>query len=105
VTPDFPVTSFVNGNELFRVCSDDHDVAQVYCKAYVAGVMDAIFGVNAMKANGYTIPSTCPPEEHLAPDQVKDLVVQYLTAHPATRHHAAAGEAWHALLAAFPCNR
>jgi hypothetical protein len=67
------------------------------------GVTDAISAVDAqMKSNGF-VPSMCPPREHLAPDQVKDIVVQYLTAHPETRHQAAAAEAWQALLAAFPC--
>ena len=66
-------------------------------------MMDLIFAVNALKAKGYAIPPTCPPKEHLAPDQVKDIVVQWLTAHPATRHNAASHEVLAAVLAAFPC--
>lgn len=103
VTPDFSVTSFLSGNDLFHVCSDGRDVVGQLCEAYVEGVADTVMAVNAMKTNGYAIPSTCPPKEHLAPDQVKDVVVQYLTAHPETRHHAASGEVWHALMVAFTC--
>ena len=33
----------------------------------------------------------------------RDIVLQWLTAHPATRHNAATHEALAALLAAFPC--
>jgi hypothetical protein len=103
LSPELPVGAFVNGNELFGVCSDDHHFNQAYCKGYVVGVADAIAVVNAMKANGLAIQSTCPPKEHFAPEQVRDIVVQYLTAHPETRHQAAAAEAVKALLAAFPC--
>jgi hypothetical protein len=104
-TPELHVGSFIDGNELFRVCSDhDHGGAQGYCMGYVVGVTDAVMAVNALKANGMAIPSACIPwEEHVKPDQVRDIVVQYLTAHPATRHNAATHEAWLALLAAFPC--
>jgi hypothetical protein len=102
-TTDFDVGSFVDGNELFRVCSNSHDVAQAYCTGYVVGVTDAFMAVNGLIANGRTMPSTCPPKEHLAPDQVRDVVVQYLTTHPEERHLAAAADALRALLAAFPC--
>jgi hypothetical protein len=98
-----PVTSFLSGNDLFHVCSDGRDMVRQICEAYVEGVVDALSVANSQIANIGSMPSTCLPKEHLAPDQVKDVVVQYLTAHPETRHQAAAGEAWHALLAAFPC--
>jgi hypothetical protein len=111
-TKDIPVGVFVNGNELFRVCADGHDGAEGYCRGYVVGVADAISVVNAqLKANGLAtaVPSTCVPYRNAEtthgaePEQVRDVVVQYLTAHPETRHQAAAAEAWKALLAAFPC--
>jgi hypothetical protein len=67
-------------------------------------VADAIMAVNAMKANGWAIPSVCiPMGEHIKSEQVRDVVVQYLTAHPEIRHEAAAGNALVALQAAFPC--
>ena len=97
------VGSFESGNSLLEVCSDDHHFNQAYCKGYAVGVADAISVVTAQIANIGSIAPTCLPKEHLAPEQVRDVVVQYLTAHPETRHHAAAGEAWHALTAAFPC--
>jgi Rap1a immunity proteins len=102
-TKDIPVGAFVNGNELFGVCSDDHHFNQAYCKGYVVGVADAISVVTAQIANVGSIAPTCLPKEHLAPEQVRDVVVQYLTAHPETRHEVAAAEAVKALLAAFPC--
>jgi hypothetical protein len=66
--------------------------------------MDAFVAVNALEAIGLTIPSICP-SKGLTPDQVRDVVVQWLTAHPATRHNAATHEALAALKAAFPCEK
>jgi hypothetical protein len=100
-TPELHPPAFLDGNDLFRICSDHGD--QGFCTGYVAGVTDAFLAVNALKAVGLALPSTCPPIEHQPPDQVRDVVVQYLTAHPATRHNAATHEALAALLAAFPC--
>src|SRR5262245_31679627 len=101
-TVEFSATSFLGGNDLFDVCSDGRDVVQQICKAYVEGVADTILGVNALKANGYEVPSACIPT-HVTSEQVKDVVMQYLTAHPETRHKAAAHQALSALQAAFPC--
>jgi hypothetical protein len=97
-----PIAAFLNGNDLFHVCSDGRDVVRQICEAYVEGVADTVMGVTALKANGLERPSTCLPKG-IPPEQVKDVVMQYLTAHPATRHQAAASEAWSALQAAFPC--
>ena len=100
----FTIGAFETGNKLLQACSDGHDVTQGYCKGYAVGVADAISAVNAMKANGMAIPSICIPQaEHITTEQVRDVVVQYLTAHPETRHETAAGHALLRLQAAFPC--
>jgi hypothetical protein len=57
-----------------------------------------------MKANGWAIPSACIPQ-HVKTEQVRDVVVQYLAAHPEIRHEAAGGHALLALQAAFPCKQ
>jgi len=104
VFAEFPMGSFETGNDLVGVCSDGHDVLQSYCKGYAVGVADAVMAVKAMKANGYEVPYACiPAGEHVKSEQVRDVVVQYLTAHPEIRHQAAAGYALMALQAAFPC--
>ena len=102
-TKQIPVGAFENGNNLFGVCSDDHHFNQAYCKGYTVGVADALMIVNSQVANVGSMPSVCLPKDHVAPEQVRDVVVQYLAAHPETRHEAAAGNALKALLAAFPC--
>ena len=100
----FPMGRFESGNDLIQVCSDDHHFNQAYCKGYAVGVADALMAVNAMKANGYAIPTACIPSgEHVKSEQVRDVVLQYLNAHPEKRHEPAAGHALMALQAAFPC--
>jgi hypothetical protein len=106
VFSEFRMDSFERGNDLLQICSDSRDVFQSYCKGYAVGVADALMAVNAMKANGYTIPSACIPVDepaHVKSERVRDVVVQFLTAHPEKRHEAAAGHAFLALQAAFPC--
>jgi len=101
---EFPMGSFETGNDLLGVCSDGHHFNEAYCKGYAVGVADAAMALNAMKANGYPIPSVCLPEgQHVKSEQIRDVVVQYLTAHPEIRHQAAGGHALVALSAAFPC--
>jgi hypothetical protein len=94
--------NFENGNDLLGVCSDGHAVNQFYCQGYAAGVADALIAVNAMKANGYPVPTACIPQ-HVKSEQVRDVVVQFLTAHPEKRHQPAAGHALVAQQAAFLC--
>jgi len=94
--------SFETGNDVFGVCSDRREFLQGYCEGYVMGVADALMAVKAMKENGWAIPSACIPQ-HVKTEQVRDVVAQYLTAHPEKRHEAAAGHALVALQAAFPC--
>src|SRR5262249_52306115 len=65
---------------------------------------NAISAVNAMKANGMAIPSVCITQrEKVTTEQVRDVVVRDLAAHPETGHQTAAGHALLRLQAAFPC--
>ena len=100
----FPMGSFENGNAMFGVCSDGHEFNQGYCEGYTVAVADTLMALKAMKENGYPIPSACVPNgEHIRSEQIRDVVVQYLAAHPEIRHQAAGGHALVALQAAFPC--
>ena len=93
----FTIGAFETGNKLLEACSDGHDITQGYCKGYAVGVADAISAVNA-------IPSVCiPREQKVTTEQVRDVVVKDLAAHPETGHQTAAGHALLRLQAAFPC--
>ena len=88
----------VTGNELFRYCSDRSGASQNVCGAYVAGVEDAVEVFNGIGAGKIAC-----LQLHVTNDQLKDIVMQYLTAHPEARHLSAAGEVMLALQGAFPC--
>ena len=98
----FPMGRFESGNDLLGVCSDGSGIMQNYCNGYAVGVADALMAVNAMQANGYPVPSACIPKD-VKTEQVRDVVVQFLNAHPEKPHQPAAGHALVALQAAFPC--
>jgi len=101
---NIPMGRFESGNDLIGLCSDGRVAFESYCRGYAVGVADALMAVNAMKANGYAIPTACIPSgEHVKSEQVRDVVLQYLNAHPEKRHEPAAGHALMALQAAFPC--
>ena len=103
----FTIGAFETGNKLLEACSDGHDITQGYCKGYAVGVADALMVVNEQIANVGSIASACiiPVDEHahVKPEQVRDVVVQDLAAHPETGHQTAAGHALLRLQAAFPC--
>jgi Rap1a immunity proteins len=89
---------FATGNDLFRFCSDGAATSQSLCNGYVAGVVDA---VGVFEAIGVT-KITCVVS-NASNEQVEQIVVQYLTAHPEIRHLGAAGVVVQALQKAFPC--
>jgi len=89
---------FATGNDVFSFCSDSPAAAQFYCLGYMVGVADAFASVRVL---GVSKPFCIP--NNVTREQVRDVVMQYLTAHPESRHYDGAGEALWALEAAFPC--
>src|SRR5262249_27188578 len=80
-TTQVPVGAFVNGNELFCVCSDDHHFNEAYCKGYVVGVTDALMAVRSqVKAKGVApsifSPAIGSPGAKVGTDQVREVVMQ-----------------------------
>jgi|RhiMetdeSRZDD1v2_1073273.scaffolds.fasta_scaffold115733_8 Ssp1 endopeptidase immunity protein Rap1a len=82
---------FLDGNTLFDWCVK-HSPAGTACTDYIAGVADAL------AYDGKFCPSV-----GVSPDQVVDVVTQYLTTFPERRHYAAASLVADALAAKFPC--
>ena len=108
MAPTFPqqpgvdsVNAFVDGNDLLVDCQssgaghEGYNLAQ--CYGYVLGVADADtvvrykVGAPQLCINGVTR------------EQIHDVVVRYLVAHPETRHTVAALLVRLALREAFPC--
>ncbi len=88
---------FWTGNNLLRVCNASLEV----CLAYVAGVVDAAAAANALTGSfaGFKI---CI-RGAVSVNQAKDVILNYLRAHPEQRDANAASIAAYALQRAFHC--
>ena len=84
---------FENGNALLADCLGDNPL---FCYGYVEAVADA------MKLFGQWQRPECPPVD-VSARQVRDVVVNFLLAHPADRHYAAASIVVNALKNAWGC--
>jgi hypothetical protein len=91
--------SFLNGNDLFALCTSDQQtyIDQTQCLGYAIAIADALEAGAVI--GGF---SACIPE-HATRGQIRDIVVQWLVANPALRHFPAAGPVAAALEKAFPC--
>ena len=87
------VRNFYSGDALLSLCqaSDSN-----FCMGYIAGIADA---VTSGPVSGWR---ACVPISATV-QQVRDVVVEYLTAHPENRHFAAVSLGAAALAGAFPC--
>jgi hypothetical protein len=89
---------FESGNDLFLLCTEGSGFATSFCDGYVTGVADSV----QLLTDRGAVKVACL-QQHVDGDQVKDIVMQYLTAHPEQQHLGAAGLVFTALEAAFPC--
>jgi hypothetical protein len=84
------------GNDLYARCDPPHDalrpVKQAWCIRYIEGVFDS----TTLSLCGY---------EGATSGQLADIVMQYLTAHPAQRNWGAYALVVFALKGAFPCHQ
>ena len=85
--------AFADGNFLYAKCLAGADL----CLGYALGIADVLASGSAV--NGLTACFTA----QMTGEQVRDVVKQFLAAHPQSRHLGAAGLAAHALAQAFPC--
>lgn len=95
------ISQFWTGELMLNVCrgKDPGSVAQ--CLAYTKGAADLFSAVSAIPGSigGYRV---CIPGA-VSAFQVRDVVVQYLEAHPVDRDTSAAYSVVRALSAAWPC--
>jgi hypothetical protein len=84
---------FLDGNILYDWCVK-HSPAGTACTDYIAGVADAL------AYDGKFCPSV-----GVSPDQVVDIVTQYLMTFPERQHYAAASLVADALSEKFPCSQ
>jgi len=87
------ITRFESGNTLLANCqSANNSYDRAYCDGYSAGVIDTLS----------TLKMICPPVG-ATDQQVSDIIVNYLVAHPEWRHLSAPVLAELVTLAVWPC--
>lgn len=89
---------WMSGNALLDNCTSKDEVVQLVCYGYVKGVVDAtnMSGVSKGLAAG---PITTP--NGTTGQQMVDIVIKYLQAHPEQRHFVASDTVYIALKIAF----
>ena len=85
--------SLKTGDDLLSVCNEaEHsDIATGACLAYIAAAADC-----------YTV-TLCRVPKDVTRVQARNVVIQYLRAHPKDRHDLAIRQTWLALAEAWPC--
>jgi hypothetical protein len=93
-----PKFSFLDGNDLYELCSSKIQLNLADCFGYTSALADVLnSSVSSRK-------DFCPPEG-MTRRQVKDIVTIWLERHPQHRSFNAVSLAAAALEEAFPCNR
>lgn len=108
----------LDGNSLLEACeASEQDVRLAFCTGYILGlvegikwgsvvsVMDSGAELETADLNGLSdvLLGYCNPAE-VELRQHRDIVVNYLLAHPERRHETARGLALDAFREAFPCS-
>jgi hypothetical protein len=94
--------SALTGTELYRFCaqSKKDDGADMFCKAYVRGFVDALGLGHYSAEHGIKY---CPPDDGLSEVQARLIIEKFLREHPERMHEKAGIVAGLALFVAFDC--
>jgi len=106
----------VSGNFLYEACTTENDAMVGFCIGYLVGEVEGkwLGGLLFTKRVGMDMETDdfnefanimfghCVPTE-ASSQQLRDVAVKYLAAHPETRHESARFLVWQALVEAFPC--
>ena len=106
----------ITGNSLFEACTSDNQTLAGFCIGYLIGQTEGQFWGALLFTQGAGIDletgdfnsmanmmfQHCVPQD-ATNQQLRDVVVTYLTENPATRHETARSLVWEAYRAAFPC--
>lgn len=90
------LANFHDGNKILEYCRGAGTLNEAYCYGMMAGLSDGLTTSHAS--------TICTPNS-VTLQQVRDIIVQHVTANPATRHQASSVLAYIALSTAFPCRR
>lgn len=105
----------MTGNELLTICEQKDQLAQQgFCTGYILSALEGIkWGISVpmlqmgkkteeVDSTGNILLGYCMPAEATLGQQI-DVVVQFLTENPSTRHRSARSLVQDAFMAAFPC--
>lgn len=96
--PTPAVAVFFTGNDILARCQSSELNVWADCLGYVSAIADTLAGGNTI--SGYR---ACP-SRNVTRGQVRDVVVSWLIANPASRHFTANSVTAAALSVAFPCS-
>jgi hypothetical protein len=100
--PPLPTVTFKSGEWLLTKCGSGQQQDQATCLGFVMGSTDAVTVATAFGGACGTF-RVCRPAQ-VTDEQVRDVILKYLEAHPAERSSSSAvALAARALAAAWPC--
>jgi len=91
---------FLSGERFYDLCTENNEVSQQLCQAYICGTFDAWAAQNIVKHT--TVYSICVKPKATC-EELADTVVSGLTEKPELRQSAPAGAIGYILSRAFPC--
>ncbi len=101
VPPEGVIGSYVSAGELVDLCANN-TAREVTCSGYIAGIIDYH---HLMRTMGQKPPvSFCIPK-NIKMDRITNVVLNYMTAHPANDAFVASPAVSVALSKEFPCKR
>ncbi|WP_161594667.1 Rap1a/Tai family immunity protein [Marimonas lutisalis] len=116
ITPQPTSAQSVPGNGLYEACTSEDPALLGFCLGYLVGHIEGQFWGGLLFAQG--VGATMETSEfnafansvfhHCVPSdasnqQLRDVVVKYLSENPASRHEPARYLVWEAYREAFPC--
>jgi hypothetical protein len=91
------IGAYETGNELYTWCTTA--ASEAHCLSYILGVSDTISSYQGLKLAKTIV---CAPKG-VTGGQIRDVVVNYLKAHPEERHTSASSSILVALSEVWPC--
>lgn len=92
-----PVGAYLTGKQLFSQCTAEKETSAAICAGYLMGIADALDFARSMGKQRQCIP------KNAGPNQLRDVVVEALKAHPDQQILPAAQVASEIFGAAFGC--
>ena len=98
---DSACASYADGNDLYKRCAPNTETADsAYCYGYVVAIADVL---RSVAPNPYLGNKVCIPLEVKA-GQLRDIIYNWLAAHPESRHYSGNSLAASALAQVYPCS-